>query len=315
MSSFDIIIINYNGKDLTVDCINSIRKTTENANIIVIDNASTDGSVEALSVLFPEIKIIRNEKNYGYAAAVNIGVKHSKNEFLIISNNDVIYQENSLNLLLKMLKDNPDVAVAGPQQIYSDGKRQDSYGDFPGIKLGIKKVFFVYSLFPKLLNYLWKINIRPKRKRKISGYIDGAVMAIRKSDFEQVKGFDEDYFFFTEELDFCYRINKLNKKIIFQPTSLVIHLRGGGNNFNGLNEKNIPLLINSKILFCKKHLSKFCSTFYILSEIYISLILLMIWKIIAVIKGKNHSKVSEKVKISDLIYQNWKKNYKIPLYL
>lgn len=276
----DIIIISYNSCDYNLKCIESIYASNDDLekNIIVVDNASTDNSVPELKLKYPNIKIIENKDNYGYAKAVNIGVKEGVSDYIIASNSDVEFFPNSINELINCLKKDSTIGSVGPQQVFPNGKWQRSYGDLPSIKLGLKNLFFITHLFDFFKRVFFKIN---KQRIKEVAYIDGAVIVARRIAFEQVNGYDEDYFFYTEEADFCFKLKQNNWKVVFVPSARVMHHRGGSSENN--KYKQNKMLISSKVLFCKKHLPFQQTKFYMILEIFYSSNLLVLWFLIFLI--------------------------------
>lgn len=283
----DIIIISYNTQKLTLECISSIYKTAKDniKDIIIVDNCSTDGTLEAIKNEFPDVKLIVNSSNLGYAKAVNIGVSVSSSEFFIVSNSDVVYLENSIKLLIQFLISNPDVAVCGPRQIYPDGRYQYSYGEVPGLKFGIKKIFLLNHLAEFIEKKKWEKGIK---KPKQVAYVDGAVMVFNRKAFNSVNGFDEDYFFYTEEADFCYRVRKNKWKVVHYPESEIIHYRGATDVNQGFSPQRLKEMVLTKILFCKKHLKFQTTKFYIISEIIYSVNMIFVWSIITIFQNSNN---------------------------
>ncbi len=297
-----LIIINYNGADLTVDCISSAKKTAGNLNIemLVVDNASTDDSYEKINKKHPDIKIIRNSKNLGYAGAVNKGVFSCSGEYAAASNNDIIFKEGSLETLLKFLEATENAGACGPQQLYSDGSWQYSYGYLPGIKLAVKDLFFISAanrLFAKLF---YKIN----NEAKPVEYIDGALMVIKKDIFVEVGGFDEDYFFFTEEADFCKKLYDKGFYCYYCPEAQIIHLRGASYEAMAEDEKRAQMFISSKIIYCRKHLSKLASRGYILIELLHSVKMKILYNLFGII----NKKFRKKAKTHGYFIRFWKKH-------
>jgi GT2 family glycosyltransferase len=308
-TKLSIIVISYNTCKYTLNCIKSIYEATTDQlfEIILVDNASTDDTVRSVKRDFPEVQIIVNEKNLGYSAAVNVGAKTADGNFLILSNNDVIYHYNSINNLITGLRKYPRIGAAGPQQEYPNGNWQYCYGNLPGIILGLKKFFLVYHLELTFKSLLY--NIIRHTQRKHVGYIDGAVMAIRKEAYTQVGGFDEDYFFYTEEADFCKRLKDNCWEVVFLPSATVMHLRGASSGEESVKQKNIEMLISSKVLFCKKHLSKATTKFYIRSEIFSTSLLMIFWTLLRFFSsGQTLKNASNKVLINKLILSEWRRN-------
>jgi len=156
-NDIDIIIISYNCAALTLKCIESIFKTHETARVTIIDNASTDNSSQIIREKFPEIQMIENKENRGYAGAVNIGMNATSAEFAIISNADVEYFKNSIETLKNVLKDNPRVGAVGPQQVFPDGRWQRSYGMPPGLGEAVRDIFLITYLDYAFKRFMWKI--------------------------------------------------------------------------------------------------------------------------------------------------------------
>jgi GT2 family glycosyltransferase len=252
----DIIIISYNCHDLTLKCIDSIQSTVKDIKygITVVDNASTDDTVDILEKDYPSVNIIQNERNMGYGAAANIGARQSGTPFIIISNADVIYHDGSIEKLIGYLKENPDTAVVSPQQQYLNGQWQYSYGDYPGIKDGLKHLFFIHYIENHIRRSLWKI-YKVDQMPSEPDYLDGAVLAFRKKDYTGAGGFDEDYFFYSEEADICLRLKQAGKRVVFLPAARITHVRGGISAPGGMKENNIRMLVKGKLLFCRKHLN------------------------------------------------------------
>lgn len=301
----DLIIISYNTKLITERCISTAFEHHHDLDIILVDNNSTDGTCEYLSERYPEIQIIRNSENLGYAKAVNIGAAASKSEIIAVSNSDVEFIDDSLKILEDYLHNHSDIAVCGPQQFYPDGKWQYSYGELPGIKLGLFELLLISGIKRNLAE---KSYLKGNRGIKFPGYLDGALLVIKKSVFDAVSGFDEDYFFYTEEADFCKKVSKIGYKVAHIPDARIIHLRGGSSGHFDMNYKKAEMFINSKILFCNKHLRNFEKKTYRYLEIAANFNKFLVWSIINFLK---HSKKSaSKKNWFDIMYKTWiKSNY------
>ena len=295
----DIVIISYNTCELTLQCIKSIYATSSDniQNIIVVDNNSNDNTIEKIKKSFPDVKIIANDDNSGYGKAANIGVKESNTDYIIISNPDVIYHEHSIKKLLETFDLEPDCGICGPAQIFPNGKYQRSYGDLPGIKLAFKDIL----LITHIANFIKKV-FHSKKIKEVP-YLDGAVLAIEKAIFDNLNGFDEDYFFYTEEADLCFRINKSGKKVIHNPVSVVTHLRGATES-KKVDPKRIKMLIHSKAIFCDKHFNKLSSKIFFILEIFYSFNLFLIFIIISLVPVLS-KKIRHKAKIYKLFGSFW----------
>jgi GT2 family glycosyltransferase len=214
----------------------------------VVDNASTDNTVETIKSKFPNVRIIVNTDNYGYAKACNIGVFSSTADNIILSNSDIIYKDNSIKLLNDKLND-PKTGIIGPQQFFPNGRFQRSAGFAPGL------VFSLFELgFDKVYrNLCWNMNTSPQYP---NGYIDGGVLAFKKETYEVLNGMDEDFFFYAEEADLCFRAIKKGYRNSTIIDAEVIHLRGSSSDTLP-SEKSLEMLIKGKKLFLKKHRNLF----------------------------------------------------------
>jgi GT2 family glycosyltransferase len=219
--------------------------------VTIVDNASTDNSPAIIREKFPEIQIIENTENRGYAGAVNDGMRATKAPFAIISNADVEFFNNSIELLKKVLKNNPRIGAAGPQQVFPDGKWQRSYGVLPGLGEAARDILMI-----TYLNNLFKrLSFKKGKKKgfKKVQYLDGAVIAVSRDAFKTVGGFDEDFFFYSEESDFCLRLKKNGFRVVHVPEALVLHHRGGSSTKSEVSERFYTLLVESKMKLMRKH--------------------------------------------------------------
>jgi len=259
-TELSFIIINYNTKDLLFNCLNSISVSIEKMSdlvyeIIVVDNASIDGSVEMVKDKFPTVKIIQNSTNKGYAYAVNKGIKFAMGEYLFLLNSDIILIHNSLNPLLNYMKENLKTGIVGPQLIYPNGVLQRSYGHIPSLIEIILNFLFINFISDKVKVLLWKLGYNFDKTPKIVGYIDGASMLIRRKLVQEIGYFDEKFFFYAEDVDFCFRGHKMKWEVMFIPQSQVIHLRGASSIKKDKISFNIQL-VKANLQFLAKHYNK-----------------------------------------------------------
>ncbi|QLH54224.1 MAG: hypothetical protein CH6_2985 [Candidatus Kapaibacterium sp.] len=299
----DLVIITYNGKELTKNAIESALKNTFSpSKIIIVDNNSSDGTVEYIKNLFPQVEIISLTKNLGYGTASNIGVKEAIAPYVVISNNDVLFPVVFFEKLESLINKIGGIfGVIGFQQIYPDGSFQNSFGDFHTVKSALMDVFLVSLLKLRFRKLRWKFGYRKVRK---VDYVDGAVICVNKNVFDKVGGFDEDFFFYSEEVDLCKRMRESGFDVLMDETNEVIHYRGQGKNRIGLSVDKVPTFVKSRAIYCEKHLSNLSAFLYLRFEaiFYKELSFLMKFK------NKISKKVlSEQIFINDLISKEfWK---------
>lgn len=320
MKKFSVIIVSYNTCKITLQCIESIYNTCqdEQFEIIVVDNASKDDSLIQIQKNYPKVIIAQNEANLGYAAAVNKGIKLANFDFFIVSNSDIIFLPNSIQLLINYLKENPSTAIVGPQQLFPNGKLQRSYNDFHGIKRSLKELFFINAIEPICDSIKKAMNCNFKAKEV--EYLDGGVNAIRRTALEAINGYDENFFFYSEEADLCYRFKKEGWKVVFLPQSELIHLRGASSSKEPNKESKegktdgIIALADSKIRFCKKHHSKCYLPFYIALQTIYNFSFELYWKAFSIIFWKKdfsnrlfYFKNTKKIFYTRFKEKEWKK--------
>ncbi len=219
-----IIIVNYNTKDLLRDCLNSISKTVLDISyeIVVVDNASSDGSIAMLEEEFPGVRIIKNAENRGFGAANNQAFRIMKGRYALLLNTDTILTEQAVKALFMFMESDPSTAMACGQLLNADGTKQNSIAAFPTL----------LTLFSNtaLLEYLFPTRYPSKRhdyKEPIE--IDsgiGACLMVSKNAIDEVGTFDERYFFFFEETDWAREMRSKGWKIYHVPTARIYHLQG-----------------------------------------------------------------------------------------
>ncbi|MBU2578006.1 glycosyltransferase family 2 protein [Patescibacteria group bacterium] len=249
-----IIILSWNTKELLRQCIESVISDQLSAarkkpatEIIVVDNGSTDGSIEYIRELIT-IKLIENKENLGFSRGNNIGIKEAQGEYIMLLNSDTIVKEESIDKMIEYLDFHPEVDIVGPKLLNKDGTSQANCGRFPDLD-----VAFV-MLFKEHLGGSGYVRCSPEK----SGFVDwmmGAAIMARKKVFEKIGGLDEAIFMYMEEVEWFYRARKAGFKAYFLKESEIIHL-GRGSAKSG---KKDPILNIYKgiIHYYKKHKSFF----------------------------------------------------------
>lgn len=228
-NNLSIIIINYNVKNLLNDCINSLYESLKGIRfeIIVIDNASTDDSVEMLYMHHPQIKTIVNTQNIGFGAANNQGLAEASGDFILLLNPDTIIFPDTIAKTLKFCQEHPEVGIVGCKILNPDKTLQPSCNYFPNLLDYIWETFFVDKLFPrnKLIGRFHMSYFNHDVIAEVD-CVKGAFMMVKKQVIAEIKGFDEDFFIYSEEMDLCYRAKQKGWKIFFYPDAEIIHYGG-----------------------------------------------------------------------------------------
>lgn len=228
-----IVIVSYNTKDILRACLASLARTGHGdlvgTLVIVVDNGSTDGSVQMVRQDFPDVTLISLGRNLGFAAASNVGIRHSTADYVLLLNSDTEVVGNALATLVKNMEAHPDVAVAGCKLLNSDGSLQPSVRYFPtpmqlvAGRLGLRSI--IHRLNP---SWPWQ-DLRTDMDYSQAQEIDvvsGACFLIRRSWLDRVGLLDERFFMYAEETDFCKRVKLHGGKVMYFADAEVIHHRG-----------------------------------------------------------------------------------------
>ena len=231
------IIVNWNAIKYLSQCIASIVENSQSFSyeIIVVDNASSDGSPDIIKNQFPDIKVICNGSNLGFAKANNIGIRQSQGDFLCLVNSDVVVLKDSVDKLLAYIKSQPTIGMVGPQIIGIKGEIQRSCMEHPTLSNMFARAIAFNSVFPKsklLGNYLmtdWEHD----SLRRVD-IINGCFWLIRKKALDKVGLLDEQFFMYGEDMDWCKRFWNNHWEISFYPDVKVIH-------YGGASSANAPV--------------------------------------------------------------------------
>lgn len=252
-----IIIVNYNVKEFLQNLIHSIHKAGRNLSyeIIVVDNASDDGSIELLKEKFPEVNLIANDANLGFSKANNIGLKNASGKYILLLNPDTIVAEDTFEKMIDFFKGNPQAGLAGCKILNPDGTLQLACRrSFPGPWTSFCKVTGLSSLFPQNKIFArYNLTYLDENDTYEVDAISGSFMMFPKSVFEKIGGLDERFFMYGEDLDFCYRIQQAGYKVFYVHSTQIIHYKGESTKRSSLDETKF--FYNAMHLFVKKHLS------------------------------------------------------------
>jgi len=228
-----VIIVNWNTKKLTGDCLSSINKYTKwiRYEVILVDNASTDGSQKYLQKKFPQVRFILNKENLGFGKANNQGVKIAKGRYVLFLNSDTYLLENSLKILIKKADRTENLGALGPLLLNEDKSIQQSVGFFPHLPQIFYWMSFIDDLPGGTLLKPYHVDHDSfyKKEHEVD-WLTGAALLIPRKIFDQVGGFDEKIFLYGEDIDLCRRIKDQNYRIIYSPVSKIVHIRGGSSN-------------------------------------------------------------------------------------
>ncbi|NWF94045.1 MAG: glycosyltransferase family 2 protein [Syntrophaceae bacterium] len=221
-----VIIVNWNTKEFLLQCLESVHQSVreKGMEVFVVDNGSTDGSVAAVRERFPEVKLIENRTNLGFARANNQALRLSKGRYVLLLNPDAKVKPGAIDRLTSFMDAHPEAGAAGGQLLNPDGSKQNSIANFPSLATELLNKSLLRWLFPskypgKEQDYTEPIEVDS---------VIGACMMVRRDTMEQVGLLDEDYFLFLEETDWCYRMKRAGWRIYHLPQAEVYHFQGKG---------------------------------------------------------------------------------------
>jgi GT2 family glycosyltransferase len=226
MLNLSVVIVNRNTRESVLGCLSSIITNIKDITyeIIVVDNNSTDGSVRAIREKYPQVKILENESNVGFACAVNQGLKEAAGRYYLSLNSDAQSAPGALEKMVRFMDENPSAGMAGAQLIKENGEPQNSFDNFPGVIATLLNKSVLRLLFPS--RYAGKNTARDEDVPFEAESLVGACMIIRPSALDKTGWFDQDYFVFLEETDLCLRMRKAGMKVMVIPQAKVYHLQG-----------------------------------------------------------------------------------------
>ncbi len=229
MPEVSIIIVNYNNFNLLKNCIKSIQDKSEEVEyeIIIVDNGSAEIDLDEIGVHFPGVILIKNQLNLGFAKANNIGAGYAKGKYLLFLNNDTLFIENTLKIILRFLRAQNDELIIGCKMLNEDRTLQISTASFPTLFNTLTENYLLYKIFPRsklfnkyYLNYSGSDNITEV------DVVKGAFLFCSEVAFKKLNGFDERFYFYSEETDFCYRFKNGIGKVLYYPLTSIIHFGG-----------------------------------------------------------------------------------------
>jgi N-acetylglucosaminyl-diphospho-decaprenol L-rhamnosyltransferase len=242
--SVSAVVVTYNALPWIERCLESVR----GCELIVVDNGSSDGTPGFVREHFGEARLIE-EENRGLGAGLNAGIAVASGRWLLLLNSDAWVVDDAISKLVEVLERNSEAAVAGPRLLNRDGTLQRSVRGFPTPWRLATEYFFLRKLGPRtrLFNAFYGAGFRHDREREVE-FLKGAALLARRSAVEQVGGFDERFFLFSEEVDWCYRLRQAGWKVVFTPAAEVVHVGGASHAGRFFREQ-----VQGHLLFFAKH--------------------------------------------------------------
>jgi hypothetical protein len=224
-----IIIVNWNGKEYLMECLGSLSEEMldNNFEIIVVDNASTDGSPGLVQARFPNVKLIRNDNNMGFAKANNIGIRQSGGRYICLINSDIVVLRNCLRYMIDFMNKHTEIGILGPKIYNPDRTLQPSCMGFPTLWNMFCRALALDTFMPKsrlfgrrLMSFWAHDSIRSVE------VLNGCFLMVRRDALDKVGLLDENFFFYGEDIDWCKRFRDQGWDVVFLPDVKAIHYGG-----------------------------------------------------------------------------------------
>ena len=249
-----IIIVSYNTKDLTLNCLRSVYAKTEKVRfeVVVVDNASTDGSPEAIRKEFPHSRLIENPVNLGFGAANNRAIRETRSNYVFLLNSDTLLVNNAAKILFDAMEcaENKNIGICGGSFFTEYMTPHLSYGNFPSLGQIIFELLELHHLFGKWYENSFQtiVENRSEAVRTVD-YVSGAGMFLRRAALDRAGLFDEDFFLYFEDTELSYRLKNNGYSSLLVPQAKILHLSCRDAVYD---EKKFRIIERSRYLFFYK---------------------------------------------------------------
>ncbi len=238
------VVVTYDALPWIENCLDSL----EGHDTVIVDNGSSDGTVDFVRERYPDIRLVESE-NRGLGAGWNVGIRETSSRHVLLLNADAWMTEGSLERLVTFAEAQPRAAVVGPRLLDPDGTLQRSVRGYPSVWRLATEYLFLRKLAPRssALNAFYAGGFDHDEVRSVE-VVMGACMLLRREAIEQVGGCDEDYFLFSEETDWCFRFREAGWEVVFFPGAECVHVRGASHSGRLYREN-----LRGHLLFLRKH--------------------------------------------------------------
>jgi len=227
MRDVTIIIVSFNTREELEACLASLAAAPPSTShrVVVVDNASSDGTAEAVRRNWPAVRLIASDRNVGFAAGNNLAIREADSEFVLLLNSDTLVPAGAVDALVRALDSDPRAVAAGPRLVGVDGRPEISFGPMMGPLNELRQKALV-RLYERRVPLAEARVARLTQRRHHPDWISGACLLVRRADALAAGLLDERYFLYAEDVDFCAALRALGRRIVFVPEAEVVHLRG-----------------------------------------------------------------------------------------
>ena len=237
-----ILIVSWNVRELLRHCLLSLRQEMADdrqplngqsevcrlsSEIWIVDNASTDGTVEMVRADFPDVRVIANSENVGFTRGNNKALVQAQGRYLFLLNPDTELHPGALQAMLDYVGAHPRVGIVGPRLYYGDGTTQSSRRRFPSLATAFFESTRLQQWFPhnRILSRYYMLDTADDATQSVD-WVNGSAMFVRRELYEQIGGLDETFFMYSEELDWCYRAKQAGWEVVYLPIAQITHYEG-----------------------------------------------------------------------------------------
>jgi N-acetylglucosaminyl-diphospho-decaprenol L-rhamnosyltransferase len=257
-----IVIVSWNTRDLLARCLASVLEDARElprvkVEVCVVDNASTDGSPEAVRERFPSVRLIENRENVGFARANNQAIQATTGAYVLLLNPDTELVPGALEALVRFVDGHPRAGAAGARLVHPDGTLQPSCCPSPTLSRELWRLFHLDALWPYAC---YRMAAWDRERPREVDVVQGACLMLRREAVYQVGLLDEDYFIYSEEVDLCRRLRQHGWNVHWVPQAIVVH--HGGQSTRQVPATMFLRLYQSKILYFRKHQGRLAASLY-----------------------------------------------------
>jgi GT2 family glycosyltransferase len=246
VSTVDVVVVSYNSSETLKDCVEPL--PADWVNVIVVDNASADDTLETVAGL--RLSVVKLDRNHGFAYGCNRGWEAGTAPYVLFLNPDARIDHEALRTLVDVLERNERAALVGPRIVDADGVLDHSQRRFPTLRSTYAQALFLHRLFPTAP---WADEVvhdpRLYESAHAVEWISGACILTRRSALEQIGGWDEGFFFYSEDKDLCRRLWNAGYELLYEPAATIVHVGGA----SAPRARMLPTLAFSRIRYARKH--------------------------------------------------------------
>ncbi len=221
-----VIIVSWNVRELLANCLESVRRSATDAEVIVVDSASSDGSAQMVRERFPWVELIAERENVGFTRGNNIALARARGRHLLLLNPDTVVHGDALERMVAYLDAHPQVGIVGPRVLNADGSTQSTRRRFPTLATAFFESTWLQGYAPRRVLARYYVQDKPDSGTFEVDWVQGCALMARREVYEQIGGLDEGYVMYSEELDWCRRAKSVGWRVVYVGEARITHYGG-----------------------------------------------------------------------------------------